>query len=65
LTPEQSQKVRAVFESKRAQFKEIQESSQKEIEKILTPDQLPAFKKMQAEWQARREKWSGRKESRD
>lgn len=65
LTPDQSQKVRAVFESKRSQFKEIQQSSQKEIEKILTPEQLPAFKKMQAEWQARRDKWRENKEDRD
>ncbi len=67
LTPVQKEQVRAILEAKRAQFKalreemrpkfeEIRVSSRSEIEKILTPDQIPAFKKMEADWQAYREK---------
>ncbi len=69
LTPAQKDQVSVVLESKRAQFKALREemsprfeqlraSSQKEIEKILTPDQIPAFKKMEERWQSRRQKWA-------
>lgn len=67
LTPDQKEKVRVILEAKRAQFKALREelrpkfdeirlSSRAEIEKILTPEQIPAFKKMESDWQARREK---------
>lgn len=69
LTPAQKEQVRAILEVKRAQFKALREelrprfeeirlSSRSEIEKILTPEQIPAFKKMEADWQARRGKWA-------
>ena len=68
LSPDQKDQVKQVLETKRSQikalreemrprFEEIRLSSKNEIEKILTPDQIPAFHKMESAWQARREKW--------
>ena len=68
LTPEQKEKVRAVLEAKREQYRTMREelrpkfdavrvSSREEIEKLLTPEQIPLFRKMEAEWKERKEKY--------
>ena len=70
LTSAQKEQVRVIFDAKRVQFKALREelrpkfevirlSSRSEIEKILTPDQIPAFRKMEADWQAQRQKRAG------
>jgi Spy/CpxP family protein refolding chaperone len=70
LTPEQKEKVRALFEEKRRKMNELRDtmhpeferlrtSTKAEIEKILTPEQLPLFHELEKEWEERRKKRRG------
>src|SRR5688572_7922879 len=65
LSSEQKEQVRRILKSKREQFRalrdqlkprfdELRNSSRSEIEKILTPEQIPAFRQMEQRWKEKR-----------
>jgi Spy/CpxP family protein refolding chaperone len=69
LTPEQTESVRKIFESKRGQFQAVREETKSKFEqmrqetraeilKVLAPEQVPAYEKMEAAWLEKRQKWS-------
>lgn len=71
LSPEQRARLEAILETKRLKmkalraevqprFEEIRASAKDEIRAMLSPEQLPRFEKLEADWSARREKRSRR-----
>ena len=68
LTPEQYTKVAAILEEKeqkiealratmKPRFEDIRTSTSAEIRQLLTPEQQPKFDAVEAEWNARRERF--------
>lgn len=73
LTPEQRTQVGAILEAKRQKietlradtrpkFEAIRSSTSAEIRQLLTPEQHARYDKIEAEQQARRERWRARRE---
>lgn len=71
LTPEQRAQVAKIFEEKRQKiealraevrpkFEDIRTATSAEIRRLLSPDQQKQFDAMEAEWNARRQKFHDR-----